>query len=96
MLDENWPRIAEVPFTSERKRMTTVHKMAVEVQQTDLPWRDNPYVLLSKGAVGSLLKVTNRILVDNEFVDLDDRWRERILRTRNCWRSKACSWAWWP
>jgi Ca2+-transporting ATPase len=78
-LDRNWPRVAEVPFTSERKRMTTVHKMNVAIQQTDLPWRNAPFVMLSKGAVDSLLEVTDRILVENELVTLDDTWRERIL-----------------
>lgn len=76
-LDNKWPRVAEVPFTSERKRMTTVHKVD-ENRQSDLPWRDTPYVLLSKGAVDSLLQVSNRVLVNNEIVDIDDEWRQRI------------------
>jgi Ca2+-transporting ATPase len=78
-LDEKWPRVAEVPFTSERKRMTTVHKTAVEFQQTDLPWREAPYVLISKGAVDSLLSVADRVLLENEPVPLDDEIRQRIL-----------------
>jgi len=77
-LDSEWPRVAEVPFTSERKRMTTVHKMNVTVQDTDLPWRDMPYVLLSKGAVDSMLEITDRVLVENELVELDQSWQERI------------------
>ena len=78
-LDEKWPRVAEVPFTSERKRMTTVHKTAAEIQQTDLPWREAPYVLISKGAVDSLLKVSDRVLWKNEPVPLDDEMQQRIL-----------------
>ncbi|MDH3674613.1 MAG: cation-translocating P-type ATPase, partial [Anaerolineae bacterium] len=77
-LEKEWPRVAEVPFTSERKRMTTVHQMSDTVKQTDLPWRDTPYVLLSKGAVDSLLQVTDRVLVNNQIVPLDDTLRDRI------------------
>jgi Ca2+-transporting ATPase len=78
-LDEQWPRVAEIPFTSERKRMTTVHKMSQDFAPTDLPWGDYPYVLLSKGAVDSLLDVTDRVYIDNELAPLDDDLRNRIL-----------------
>jgi Ca2+-transporting ATPase len=79
-LDEDWPRVAEVPFTSERKRMTTVHKISPDYAPTDLPWSSYPYVLLSKGAVDSLLDVADRVYVNNELVPLDSVLRERILQ----------------
>jgi Ca2+-transporting ATPase len=78
-LEAEWPRVAEVPFTSERKRMTTVHKMSPEVKESDLPWRDAPYVILSKGAIDSLLDATDRVLVDNDIVPLDETLYERIV-----------------
>jgi Ca2+-transporting ATPase len=78
-LDSRWPRVAEVPFTSERKRMTTVHRTNVETNLTDVPWRAATYVMLSKGAVDSLLDVANRVLVQNEIISMDDTWRDRIL-----------------
>jgi Ca2+-transporting ATPase len=77
-LDKRWPRVGEIPFTSERKRMTTIHRMDDAVRETDLPWSDAPYVLLSKGAVDSLMTVTSHVLVDNEIIPLDEEWRERI------------------
>jgi Ca2+-transporting ATPase len=77
-LQAEWPRVAEVPFTSERKRMTTVHKMSTAVQASDVPWRGAPYVIMTKGAVDSLLEVTSQVLVKNEFVPLDDELRNRI------------------
>ena len=77
-LKAEWPRVAEVPFTSERKRMTTVHKMSTEVQASDAPWSGAPYVIFTKGAVDSLLDVTAQVLVENEFVPLDDELRSRI------------------
>ncbi|UCG25108.1 MAG: HAD-IC family P-type ATPase, partial [Chloroflexota bacterium] len=78
-LDKRWPRVGEVPFTSERKRMTTIHRMDESVQQTDLPWGDSPYVLLSKGAIDSLIDVTDSVLVDNEIVPLTPALQERIM-----------------
>jgi P-type Ca2+ transporter type 2C len=78
-LDERWPRVAEVPFTSERKRMTTVNKLSEADRDTDVPWGDAPYILLSKGAVDSLLEVTTRVLVGEEVLEMTDEMRERIV-----------------
>ena len=77
-LQAEWPRVAEVPFTSERKRMTTIHKMSTAVQASDVPWKGAPYVVMTKGAVDGLLDVSSQVLVENEFVPLDDELRERI------------------
>ena len=81
-LDSRWPRIAEIPFTSERKRMTTIHEVNVEEDDTDAPWDASDYVAFSKGAVDSLLEVSDRIWTGKhkEFIPLDDEWRERILQ----------------
>lgn len=79
-LEAEWPRVAEVPFTSERKRMTTAHQVSQELSQSDLPWRDAPYVLLSKGGVDSLLEVTSSVLVNNQIVPLDDVLNDRIVK----------------
>ena len=78
-LEAECPRIAEVPFTSERKRMTTVHKVSAELRESDLPWRDAPYVMLSKGAVDSLLEMTSEVLVNDEIVPMDGELQQRIL-----------------
>lgn len=78
-LEEEWPRIGEVPFTSERKRMTTIHKMSQAVKESDLPWKDAPYVILSKGAIDNLLDATDKVLVNNEMVSLDESMYERIM-----------------
>ncbi|HBY07658.1 MAG TPA: ATPase, partial [Chloroflexi bacterium] len=80
-LQAEWPRVAEVPFTSERKLMTTVHKMSPEVQSYDVPWRGAPYVVMTKGAIDSLLDVTSQVLVKNDFVPLDAEMRARIEKS---------------
>jgi len=77
-LHTEWPRVAEVPFTSERKRMTTIHKMSTVVQASDAPWSGAPYVIFTKGAIDSLLEITDRVLIDKEFAALDDELRKRI------------------
>ena len=77
-LQAEWPRVAEVPFTSERKRMTTIHKMSTAVQATDVPWRGAPYVVMTKGAVDGLLETVTQVLVEGEFVPLDDEMLKRI------------------
>ncbi len=80
-LDEYWPRIDEIPFTSERKRMTTIHKVNLEHDDSDAPWSGSPYVAFTKGAIDSLLEISDRIWTGekNEFEPLDGAWRERIL-----------------
>ncbi|MCA9924747.1 MAG: cation-translocating P-type ATPase, partial [Anaerolineales bacterium] len=77
-LDSRWPRVGEIPFTSERKRMTTIHRVDIDRDKTTAPWRDAPYVAFSKGAVDSLLDVTNHVWVGDDLVPLDAEMRERI------------------
>ncbi|WP_420644761.1 calcium-translocating P-type ATPase, PMCA-type [Candidatus Leptofilum sp.] len=80
-LDQRWPRVDEVPFTSERKRMTTIHKVEVDKDDTEAPWSGSQYVAFTKGAVDSLLEISDRIWTgkNKEFQKLNDKWRERIL-----------------
>ncbi len=80
-LDVRWPRVDEIPFTSERKRMTTIHKVNVKDNDSEAPWSSSPFVAFTKGAIDSLLEICDRIWTgeQDEFVPLDDAWRERIL-----------------
>jgi Ca2+-transporting ATPase len=78
-LDSRWPRVGEVPFTSERKRMTTVHRVGVTADQTDAPWCCGSYVAFAKGAVDSLLEISERVWTGDEDVSLTDEMQERIV-----------------
>lgn len=78
-LDQRWPRVAETPFSSERKRMSTVHRVAITVDQTDAPWRDTPYVIFCKGAVDVMLDITAQVWSGDQAIPLDDNLRQRIL-----------------
>lgn len=75
-LDEELPRIAEVPFSSERKRMTTVHR--VPEDHVRLSVVDAPYVAFAKGAVDSLLEICSQVWNDGVAEPLTDEWIERI------------------
>ncbi|MGD9092292.1 MAG: cation-translocating P-type ATPase [Anaerolineales bacterium] len=82
-LDIRWPRVGEVPFTSERKRMTTIHRVDVLPEQTDAPWRDAPYVAFGKGSVDGLLEITTQIWAGDKSVPLSNELRQRILSANN-------------
>lgn len=51
-LEDTYPRVFEQPFDSERKRMTTVHRM------------NNRWIAYTKGAVDEMLPLCTHILTD--------------------------------
>jgi Ca2+-transporting ATPase len=80
-LEQCLPRAAEAPFTSERKRMTTVHQLLNGYDR--LPgWlpsiEGGPYIAFSKGAVDSLLNVSTRVWADGQVEQLTPAWQIRI------------------
>ena len=87
-LDAAFPRVAELPFDSVRKRMTTVHAMPTgdDVPQSlDDVWQrrvtQNPpaYIAFTKGAIDGLMTLADRVWVGGELVPLDEAWSERIM-----------------
>ncbi|HEY3473882.1 MAG TPA: HAD-IC family P-type ATPase, partial [Anaerolineales bacterium] len=66
-LDKSYPRVNEIPFTSETKRMTTLHKM------------DGTIVAFSKGAPELVIDSCTRQLTANGEVPLDAAGKEQIL-----------------
>jgi magnesium-transporting ATPase (P-type) len=63
-------RISEIPFTSERKIMSTI-----ELDHD----RNDERVVITKGAPDVLLQRCSRVRVGADVVDLDDALRSRIL-----------------
>ncbi len=63
------PRLEELPFSSERKRMTTIHQMA-----------DGQKTAFMKGAPEVVLEKSSYILVDGEIKELGERERSEILK----------------
>ncbi len=91
-LDELFPRVGEVPFSSERKRMTTAHRLDEAVKPIEgievylkqlLGQLDRQYIAFTKGAVDSLLEVCDRVWVDGQPKPLDAELRQRIEQTNN-------------
>ncbi len=90
-LDKMLARVAEVPFTSERKRMSTVH----EVKQgnddpTDAQYATlsaslpkGKYLVFSKGAVDSLFEICDRVYSDGKIEPFNKEWRARIEKANN-------------
>lgn len=68
-LRRRYPRIWEVPFSSERKRMTTIHKTG-----------ENGAMVFMKGAPETILKHCSKILEDGEERSLSRDRIEEILR----------------
>jgi Ca2+-transporting ATPase len=66
-LDENYPRVNEIPFTSERKRMTTLHHA------------DGGTVAYSKGAPEVILRSCAAALNDDGPIPMDEALQKSIL-----------------
>lgn len=78
-LERRWPRVAEAPFTSERKRMSTVHRVDASLGPATTPWQGAPHVMFCKGATDVMLDVAAQVWVGDRAVPLDDGLRRRIL-----------------
>ncbi len=89
VLDKVFPRKAELPFDSDRKRMTTIHQFPAVTPGNPEPlcsgWIEairngfpSPYVAFTKGAVDGLIGLSTRVWVNGAAVPLDDSWRKRI------------------
>jgi len=87
-LEKALPRVSELPFDSDRKRMTTVHS----IDHTRLPAPlkpfigsdfSSPFIAITKGSVDGLIDISSRVWVNNEIRPLDQDWRDRIMATNN-------------
>jgi P-type Ca2+ transporter type 2C len=82
-LQEALPRVAELPFDSDRKRMTTVHRLPAAPAELPASLQllralTSSHVAFTKGAVDGLLAVTSRVWDGDNAVPLDETWRQRI------------------
>jgi Ca2+-transporting ATPase len=83
VLETVTPRVGELPFDADRKRMTTVHRLPEDRGQLPVALRaltdsPTPYVAFSKGAVDALLPLCQTLWLNGETISLDEHWRQRI------------------
>lgn len=78
------PRVAEVPFSPERKRMTTVHEIACDPSlipnEVASACDGNPprYLVFTKGAVDTLLELSTTVWVGGKPQLLNEQWHEHV------------------
>ncbi len=72
-----WPRVAEAPFTSERKRMTTVHEVPEE-RRDGIGGR---WVAMIKGAPDGLIDLADQIWLAGGPEDFNGNLRSSIRET---------------
>ncbi len=82
-LTENFPRVSEKPFDSDRKLMSTLNK------------EEKKYRVNTKGAIDNLLKICAKVLIDGEekeftsemkkeFLDASEVMSQNALRVLSC------------
>ena len=86
MLQAVFPRLGELPFDSERKRMTTLHGIEAGAREEDAAiaalaetlGRLAPRVAFTKGAAGEVLDAADRLMVDGGIEPLTDARRAAL------------------
>ncbi len=76
-LEASMPRVAEAPFDSMRKMMSTLHKVG------------NKVVQYTKGAPDEILKRCTKAVKDDKVVPLTDEMRAEILAVNKAMADKA-------
>ena len=79
-LDSSFPRSAELPFDSERKRMTTVHHLRQYDPEmlAGLDVSNHRYIAFTKGSVDGLLDLSSNVWVSGKAEKMDDSFQVRI------------------
>ena len=75
--EENGQKVMELPFDSDRKMMSVVYDMNGEV------------MLYTKGSFESILKKCDKVLVDNQVVDLTDIYKNNYIEIEEKMSSEA-------
>jgi len=76
-LREKYPRLAELPFDSSRKRMSTVHNINDET------------LLLTKGGPDVIISLCSRIKMNGEVVDMTEEHVDMLLQKNEEFSNQA-------
>lgn len=76
-LQNDYPRVDEIPFSSERKMMTTLHRL------------DRGYLVASKGAADVLLHSCTHILEGKKVVKLTEQHKKEVIKQNVAMSSAA-------
>ncbi|MHC5228402.1 cation-translocating P-type ATPase [Enterococcus sp. LJL99] len=76
-LRQNFPRISELPFDSDRKLMSTLHQLEDEL------------VMMTKGGPDIVFARSNRVLVDGEIIPLTDDLRQTLQEKNEAFSTRA-------
>jgi Ca2+-transporting ATPase len=78
-LETRRPRVAEIPFDSERKRMTTIHQVEKAVSEHGTAFFSSPYIAYVKGAPDIILDLCQNYVAGNQVLPLTAVKRQEIL-----------------
>ena len=70
-LNKKYRRVNEVPFDSDRKLMSTINVY------------EDKYNVFTKGAIDSILKISNKILINGEIKEFTKDLKENVLKASN-------------
>lgn len=94
-LNKSYPRVQEIPFDSERKRMTTIHKVLDPHDEDFSPFHDNDphsnwHVVAVKGAPDVVLDLCTKYdKLNDDVVPMDSVVRERIMAANDQMAQRA-------
>jgi Ca2+-transporting ATPase len=79
-LEQSYPRVAEVPFDSDRKRMSTLHALNHITMDDASPLQpgEQGYIVCIKGAAGGLLERSTQLLHRKGPLPLEEHDRHEI------------------
>ncbi len=90
-----YPRVAEIPFDSDRKMMTTIHEAGDlgprihSLKNGSAPLEPHPYVAFVKGGPDLVLSYCYDVVLHNQIVPLTPELREEILAANKAMATSA-------
>ena len=80
-MENEFPRVLELPFDSERKRMTTFHLLSGNAfeQFSGLSTESNACIAFTKGSPDGLLEISSFVRTTKGTEVMSPEWKEKIL-----------------